>query len=210
MKEHKIEKIITPLEKGYEYKLLPNYNNSGERQKDIKEIFYLFYNHEDDKLFFFDCDEDPMPEDLKLELFSSRYLSKMNLCYALMRLPGDDIPVLVLLNLRYDFLTHYSSTISDYYDISEYPWFKMITDMDDFDKVEFEMLEEQEIFKDEKTMIDFIISKRPMSIEDMIDEYKWNSYGDELTEFFKSNPTLTEFSNIFRVKKIRKFLKSLD
>ena len=212
MKEHKIEKFITYMKQGYEFKLLPNYDNNGLQQKTINEIFYLFYNHEDDKLFFFDCEEDPMPENLKVELFSSRYLSKMNLCYALMRAPGDDSYTLVILNVGYNFLTHFSNTIGDYYDVLEYPWFKMDKDpdSDDSSKKEFVMLEEQDIFEDEKSMIEFITKTRPISIEDMIGEFKWNSYGDDLTDFFKSNPSLKEFSNLFRQRKIQNFLKSLD
>lgn len=215
---HEIERSLIYLKSGYYIKLLPNYNKKRERQKDILETFFLFYQHGDEKSYFFDDQDDPIPENLKVELFNTHYLSKMNLCYALIKSDEDDVPVFVILNLSYKFLNHFASTINDYYDIEEYPWFKvetyLDTDTNEMKENEIQIFDQETMFESDDIMIDYIIKNSTammsMTIENLIKKYSWNSYGDELTNFFRSNPSLKEYSNLFRIKKIKNFFNNTD
>lgn len=207
---HEIEISTYNMKVKDSIKLLPNYDSEGNRIANFIQIFYLFYQDETEKYYFFDCEEDPIPENLKLELFNTRYLNKICICNALLKRGGEDQPTPILLNVRYDFLMFAHEHIKNYSDITEMPWIKVSQPLTNISLgvMEYELLEEEEMFDTEEKMFDYITNKMVNQTK-LLNKYKWNSYGDDLTKFFKSAPGLQEFGNIFRQKKIKNFFNKI-
>lgn len=203
--------FVTYPRSGVVYKILPNYNKNGERGKDFNEIYFFNFG---EKIIFDDFDE-PIPDNLKMDLYQYGYLNKLTACYVAEYNFNYKKPVLKIILLSYKMLKKLSYDISFYYDIIEYPRIRIIKEDDEYlffneNETEFNIDESIDVeslynFESDEEIIEFVKNKE-ISIEEKIKESSWINMKNEIEQLLEHDIRLNRHKNIFRIRKIDKII----
>jgi uncharacterized pyridoxamine 5'-phosphate oxidase family protein len=211
MTDFEKEDFVTYPRVGSVYKILPNYDENGEREKDFFETFYFNVG---DRIIF-DDPEDSMSNDLQLDLYQFGYLNKITVCYVAEYTEYSEKPILKILILGYTMLRKLAEDKRFYYDISEYPRIRIISEDKDLTyatelEEEFNIDEKIDIdslydFENEEEIINFVKEKE-FTIEEKLSENSWFNNPDVVKQLFDVDPRLKKYDTIFRIRKINNIL----
>jgi len=179
---------------------LPNYDQNKNKLNDFIEIHAIRY----DENLYFDDINDPIPEDLKLDLYMYGYLEKFIMCYTLYYQDDNKIQKISLLN--YDIVKKLSEELYLYNDIKEYPKIRITLKEDQSYKICYEKINENDIKYMKNDEFFDIIYNRPFTMEKIIDDLKWHKYSDIIKQLFDSDKRLNRHRNLFRIRKIKSIL----